>query len=634
MSYKQTVIQTKEILQAFKTEQEKTYELLDFSLIGYKTLCFKDSYKSYSEEELNIFNDDDFFVEGFESVYQEYKIEVFPASNIEKHFKIRLNANADFTKLSAVLLSDEKLRYYGNIKKDIMELLFKQMIKERFLILRLDRNLEQNIEKFIQELKNGNLEKEFKFDVSTGVSPKANQMGKLIFHKNPITNSTVSKEKTGESYDDLGYHDPVKKDDLVCEFIYPIIAKSGRNLRGELLNPEKNSLSESNALKLKNESIYKQEFKDKIKYFAADYGFFTYDLDGYSVSKTLTIESVQLKTTGSIKTNIDEVINVEILGSIDSLEDAVKGGIINIQASNVKINGHVGAAKINARTLSINGGTHKESKLYANQASISIHRGFLKAQTAYIDQLENGVVSAQNVYVKSAISSKIEADYIFVEKLYSNNKLYPKKALIIEQFLKSGNLIYVTSISVLERNHNLVEYEYEDLERLFLEMESKIEDTINEMNNKYYFLVKNQIKAIEYKNLKDQNRISPTQERLLDNFQKIIYRYNYLTRKYKKLMYLYYRVYVKLKALTNFVSEVEIYIKAKEIGIQNTLTFDYSTTKKIRSRYILSEKDCEKLFYFGRQNLSINSTKNYGENNIENIKAIILDQIRPNEKIE
>ena len=666
------IVQTKNPFEVLANEQKNSEKALDFSVLDYETLCFlktgEDEVTVYSSEELDVFYEDEFFVEEYKKIVQKYKIKIFTANPSSKQnlFKIRLSANANLTKLNATLLSDEKLVFYEGIKKDILNVLFKQMIKAKILILRLDKNLDQNIEHFIHRLKNGNLQREFAFKVCSGVSSIQAQAGELIFHKTPAT--TDAEHKKGNFYDDLGYCNPAKKDELLFEFITPKDAKGGRNLRGEYLAiQEQETTEEQGPLKIKNASIYHKDFEDRIEYYAAHYGFFNYDsLDGYNVSKVLRVESIELKTTGSIKTDMNEDITIEVLNPLDEIDDSVKGGIVSIQAPNVKIKGHVGATKINAKNLSISGGTHKKCELIANTAKIKLHRGFLQAKTAIIEKLENAKVRAENVYVKSAVSSEIEADYIIVEKLLTNNKLYPKKALIIEDTLKNGNLIHIIPIFITPNkvfisdktlqqsnkssgfishktlkqedkvskfisdktlNQNETEYEeteyndteYEDLGNLLLEMKIELRDLTKEMENNYEFLVKNQVNAIKLKKLEDKNALSSIQGKLLNVYEKTIQKYNRLVKNYKNTMNLFYEVHSKLEAFKKL--ETEIYIKAKEIIGDSTIFFDFRV-KKIQKKYTLNEKDSGKFFCFDQDSMSVNSTKNYGIDDMGDIRAI------------
>ncbi|EOI5434692.1 DUF342 domain-containing protein, partial [Campylobacter jejuni] len=117
-----------------------------------------------------------------------------------------------------------------------------------------------------------------------------------------------------------------------------------RNLRGEILHLNPIAFL-NNPFIIKDESIYVEELEDRIKYFSANYGFLNKDHSGYSVINNLKLSQVGLKTTGSIKTNTNENINLEIT-NFDISDDAIKSGIVNVQASDIKVNGSIGATKL------------------------------------------------------------------------------------------------------------------------------------------------------------------------------------------------------------------------------------------------------------------------------------------------
>ncbi|EAL5964140.1 DUF342 domain-containing protein, partial [Campylobacter jejuni] len=272
-------------------------------------------------------------------------------------------------------------------------------------------------------------------DIAKGVDKIEHKSDQIIYHRN--IDEKYSDENV--SYDEGNYCKPVQKDELLFEYIYRILGKEGRNLRGEILHLNPANFF-NNPFIIKDESIYTEELEDRIKYFSANYGFLNKDRSGYSVTNNLKLSQVGLKTTGSIKTNIDEDINLEIT-NFDITEDAIKSGIVNIQVSNIKVNGNVGATKLHGKNISIKGLTHAKSEIFAQDIFITTHKGTLQADTVYIKNLENGIVMAKNVFVENCMGGKIEAENIYICNLLTDNILYPKKNLIIANNLKFKNNI-------------------------------------------------------------------------------------------------------------------------------------------------------------------------------------------------
>lgn len=174
----------------------------------------------------------------------------------------------------------------------------------------------------------------------------------------------------------------LKKMSYFLNTFIEFLEKKDEILRGEILHLNPIAFLD-NPFIIKDESIYTEELEDRIKYFSANYGFLNKDHTGYCIANNLKLSQIGLKTTGSIKTNIDENINLEIT-NFDISDDAIKSGIVNVQASNIKVNGNVGATKLYGKNISIKGLTHAKSEIFAQDIFITTHKGTLQADTVYI----------------------------------------------------------------------------------------------------------------------------------------------------------------------------------------------------------------------------------------------------------
>lgn len=272
---------------------------------------------------------------------------------------VKLKSNPSLTYLKVNINFLDNFKYYPNLKFDILQNIYKVMIKQKFLILRLDKNLFDKIDDFILSIQKNPSIKEIELEIAKGVDKIEHKSDEIIYHRD------VNEECFDEniSYDEGSYCKPIEKNELLFEYIYRILGKEGRNLRGEILHLNPIAFFD-NPFIIKDESIYTEELEDRIKYFSANYGFLNKDRSGYSVTNNLKLSQVGLKTTGSIKTNTDENINLEIT-NFDINDDAVKSGIVNVQASDIKVNGSIGATKLYGRNISIKGLTHAKSEIFA-----------------------------------------------------------------------------------------------------------------------------------------------------------------------------------------------------------------------------------------------------------------------------
>ncbi|HDZ5150778.1 TPA: DUF342 domain-containing protein, partial [Campylobacter jejuni] len=448
------------------------------------------------------------------------------------------------------------------LKFDILQNIYKIMIKQKFLILRLNKNLFKNIDDFILSIQKNPSIKELELEIAKGVDKIEHKSDEIIYYRD--ANEEYFNENI--SYDQGNYCKPVEKNELLFEYIYRILGKEGRNLRGEILPLNPIDFLD-NPFVIKDESIYTEELEDRIKYFSAHYGFLNKDNIGYWITNDLKLSQVGLKTTGSIKTSINENVNLEIT-NFDINDDAIKSGIVNVQASDIKVNGSVGATKLYGKNISIKGLTHAKSEIFAQNIFITTHKGTLQADTVYIKNLENGIVVAKNVFIENCIGGKIEAENIYICNLLTDNTLYPKKNLIITNNLKFKNNILVSPLVSINNHSSIESAECENLKNLGLKIKSKLDNVISKMQNYYDYLIKNQINIIKIQKTENPSAIEMKFSNL---YHDIIKKYNDLSISYKKLIKLKYQVDTKLNFLDEMVYNVKIYIKAENIGEDNFL---------------------------------------------------------------
>lgn len=612
MSFQVKTLETFNPFESLKNEQVSTEQILDFRIVNLKLQCSSikpAETKIYEEKDFELFYADDFFVKNYDTMMQKFIIELYPKT--QDTFTVKLESNPSFTYLKARICFMDNFKYYPNLKSDILQSIYKAMVKQQFLILRLDKNLFKKIDDCILSIQN-NPVKELEFDIAKGVDKIEHKSDAVIYHRN--VDESSSHENA--NYDEGDYCKPVQKDELLFEYIHGIRGKEGRNLKGGIipLNPMEFA---DNPFIIADGSIYKEELEDRIKYFSTNYGFLNKNRSGYSVTNTLKVSQVGLKTTGSVKTNVDDNIVLEIT-NFDTNEDAVKSGIVNIQASNIKVNGSVGDTKLYGKNISIKGLTHAKSEIFAQDVFIATHKGILEADNVFVKNLEHGIIIAKNVFVDKCIGGKIEAENIYICNLLTDNVLYPKKNLVIANSLKFKNNILVSPLMSIEHGQNT---ECENLKNLSLEIKNKLNDTLSKMRNHYDYIIKNQIKIIKLQRVKNPSALEMKFSNL---YHDIIKKYNHLTLLYKKLIKLKYQVDAKLNFLNEMVYNVRIYIKAENIGEDNFLKFYPETNTDIELKHHISLKDYEKVLYLekGEQANFIQSSHDYSESDIKEIKAI------------
>ena len=272
------------------------------------------------------------------------------------------------------------------------------------------------------------LTKEVKYKISSGVNLTPSREGRLEFKK-----------------DVAGNFQTVIKGDIICEYQKPLQGKPGRNIRGEYIIPQSpKTLHQPCALRYDKESIETQELPCLVRYLSAIGGILKYEDELLYIQDTLETESVTLKTTGSLVGNINSgtVINIT---QKDAMKEALGQGM-KIQAGKVNIEGNIGPnAQINSKEVSIGGFTHQNSKIYANDAEIATHKGYVKGEYIKVEMLETGVIEGKKVEVDKVYGGKIYAEEIIINTLHSNAFLYATKSIHIGKMEKGENKFFLAA---------------------------------------------------------------------------------------------------------------------------------------------------------------------------------------------
>jgi len=97
-----------------------------------------------------------------------------------------------------------------------------------------------------------------------------------------------------------------------------------------------------------------------IKYLASKSGYLLQDGDNYDVSNSIEVDEISFKTIGTIDTDLDAEISINIVKK-NPLEDAIEKGM-HVRVQNLTIDGSIEPhTKAEAMNVSISGQTHAES---------------------------------------------------------------------------------------------------------------------------------------------------------------------------------------------------------------------------------------------------------------------------------
>lgn len=478
---------------------------LDFDLLKFSTTYTIDegkTYKKLSEKELVLFDDDNVFLNEKLKIQQGYKIQIFQIKSRKIDYtmpKIKLIENKDLTSLIADI-DFSGVSFYPNIAMQLLQGIYKKMIKEGYFIGIRIFDFKKELLEVLTKLKNGTLKhQQVKIEITRGIHPISPESEKLIIcYKDKIPQADDGIQKISI----VG----VKEGDLILRHIQPGTSRKGRNLKLAFIEPHvplenKVEFSCSDNFEAK-EICTIAERACYMEYYAKKRGFITQSPDNkFDIENELNLSSATFKETGAILGGLDNNITVNIKSNSD-LEDAVGSGV-HIECENILVNGNVGSNTIlKAKSVKIYGNTNNSAKIYADNAYISMHRGYLKAKIADIDSLENGNIDAQIVKVKKSLGGKIQAQNVLISSLGGNNTVNFNKIALIEKCSGSNNKF---SAQVVEDENIFASLKaIEDKQRELPKLIEQFENAINSSKGGIDTLMK------KIKNLQSQNLPVPS----------------------------------------------------------------------------------------------------------------------------
>lgn len=417
MGFENIISYTKEPLKELSIISQK-YDL-DINLIDFKLLAFLTHYKTdnnefqkLSDKELNIFENDELFLKESLQIEQEYKIQIYKKDQIKDELdkNIALSSNKNLTKIIAQI-NTKKISYNDNLAIQILQSIYKKMLKLNFLIGIRTFDFKKNLITLANKIKTHNANSIFQLEICKGIEPIYSQDESLIeIYKDKIKNLPQEAKVSGI----IG----VDENEIILRLNKTKKGKEGRDLKLRFLKvmePKEKQINVNHS-----ENIKANDNGDFIDYISLKKGYVGKIQDKYDIENIIDYQNVDFRQVGYIKAGLDKDVQINIKSSSE-LKDAVNSGV-RIECEKLNIEGNVAQNTIlEASYLNIKGNTHNKSKLYAKNACIKTHRGNLIAEYAQIELLESGFVKAKNVKIDKCLGGIIEAENVYIKELTNNN---------------------------------------------------------------------------------------------------------------------------------------------------------------------------------------------------------------------
>ncbi|NOX16118.1 MAG: DUF342 domain-containing protein [Epsilonproteobacteria bacterium] len=490
-------------------------------------------YTEITEKDKTLFNDNDFLLNPELKVKQHLKVEIFNIQEEETHNVIPnvvLSGNKTLTKVVATIKKDINVKYFTKLESNIIENINMKKARSNILIGIRDESMYGEIKKMIASIRVKNLlDGDCTFVVCQGLDKIPAINDKIIYrYKNKVK---AKDNQDRVDYSKRGFILAVSKDETIIEYIKPQQGRPGRSCQGRFLSVSEPKVENETAI-VHADNIIKKEDDDKILYIAKKSGYVNFENSTYDIADIMEIEAVDFKTTGSIETDMNSDVKINVKEN-DILKDAIGPGM-KVETYEIHIEGNVGSgAIIKAKIAEVKGQTHKTSSITAQNVSVSVHRGVIIGEEVEIDRLEGGTVIAQSVRVKKAIGGDISAKDIYIEELNSNSSLKASNLIDIQKLKGNNNKFLIDPASTKEFKNRI-----KNINEKIKKIDIKLKPFLKILENKKRLIANSRpiVEDIKKKiiELKKRNINPPiTLMGKIKEYQKMVNEYNAKLNNYK-----------------------------------------------------------------------------------------------------
>ena len=388
---------------------------------------------------------------------QEYMIRIRPVREEPFVLRTMLVHDAEMARLTATVLPESILPEDETLEDFLRQNLNREKLLAGALINIYDSAMHRDITRAL----NRGVESLPEIVLCEGVVPVPSRDDALILHyrlkKQP--------EEGRVDYASRGFAVGVDKGEVVIEYRRAKDGASGRSCNGRFLHIPKARETARPRFRT-GPGVTVEEDAERILYRAAQKGYVSHQELLLDISNILETGQISFRETGSVEADQDKNVSVDIRGR-DVVEDSVTPGI-TIESSRVRVKGIVGAgATIRANYVEVEGQTHKNARIEAEQMTLALHRGDARGKVALIGRLEGGTVRAEQVEVAASAGGKIEGERVHLHSLGNHTTIVAGNSIEIDEVLGEGNILEINPDAVGdgERQRKMLKEEISDRER-------------------------------------------------------------------------------------------------------------------------------------------------------------------------
>lgn len=472
-----------------------------------------------SEEELSKYTTEEYLRDESVEFEQQYDITVSPYYRGYPFLRMicEIEFNEDETQAYFVIKKGSQVEYYDNIYDDFLDYIDEKKLRAGIMLYLFDVEFETTIEEFVSVIKRVK-KVTFKEDKKILVAKGLEAIESIEPHMRMSieeNNSVGVEDKSGRiDYSNRGFMLSCAEGEELFEFIKPQQGKHGRTCKGKIIEVKKIDLDVTPEFTVEDNIEVLDSFEN-IKYLSKKSGYLVKGDNQYDVSNSVDVDEISFKTTGTINSNLDSEITINVVKN-NPLEDAIEEGM-SVKVQNIFIQGSVGPnTQIEAREVKVEGQTHGLSYIKCINASISLHKGKVTARKVEVKNLEGGEIIADEAIVKNATRGKIRAKKITIEVLGSHVTMEASQYIEIEKVKGEENIFILDSLinSGFDNNKKDDDSYYKKIKSEFDELEVKFKASARKVKESLKSCQK--IKDLIIKNQKEKQDIPAT---LIKNFQ-------------------------------------------------------------------------------------------------------------------
>ncbi len=452
---------------------------------------------------------------------QEYDITVqsiyegYPFENMLCKIEFEVNDSLAYF----VIKKGSRIEYYDELYHDFIKYITEHKLRSGIMLYLFDVDYKGTIKGFvdvIEKIKKVTFNEDKKILVAEGLDAIESISADISMLIEENNQAGAEDEEGRIDYSDRGFLLSCVEGEQLFEFIKPQQGQNGRTCRGDIIEVDTVNLN-ANPTFTVEDGIEVEESYENIKYFSSKSGYLVKNGNRYDVENSIDIEEISFKTTGTINSDLDSEISINVIKD-DPLEDAIEEGM-HVKVQTLSVKGSVGPnTKIEARNISIDGQTHNESSIKCINADIGQHRGKITGRKVEVTTLEGGEIIADVAIVKNAVRGTIKAKKIQIEFLGSHVTMEASESIEIDTIKGEENKFIIdTSIkSPLDDN------ESKSADKEYLEkLEEELKPLLKMLQETTAKLKKNlgpceKIKALIIKNKKEGLELPST---LIKNFK-------------------------------------------------------------------------------------------------------------------